>query len=78
MKTRLQLEQDLLDAGKMYSLLAAETLTIERQSPLQHSELWHELRVLEEQRRTTLWAYNRIFAQIQNESFTAEPERKEA
>jgi hypothetical protein len=78
MKTRLQLEQDLLDAGKTYSLLAAQTLTIERQSPPQHTDLWRQLRVLEEQRRSALWAYNRIFAQIQTDSFANEPERKEA
>jgi hypothetical protein len=74
----LQLEQDLLDAGKTYSLLAAQTLTIERRSPPQHTDLWRQLRVLEEQRRSALWAYNRIFAQIQTDNFADDPERKEA
>jgi hypothetical protein len=78
MKTRLQLEADLVDAGKTYSLLVAQTLTIERQSPPQHTDLWRQLRVLEEQRRSALWAYNRIFAQIQTDSFADQPERKEA
>jgi hypothetical protein len=75
MNTRSQLEQDLLNSGKTYSLLAAQTLAIERQSPLPHTDLWHQLRALEEQRRTALWAYNRIFAQLQSDT---ETERKEA
>jgi hypothetical protein len=78
MNTRSQLEQDLLDSGKTYSLLAAQTLAIERQSPLPHSDLWLQLRALEEQRRTALWAYNRIFAQLQAGNFATEAERKEA
>jgi hypothetical protein len=78
MKTRLQLEQDLIDAGGIYSQLVKQTLSIERQSPSPHTPQWHELNVLKDQRRTALWAYNRIFAQLKVGAFQEESERKEA
>jgi hypothetical protein len=78
MKTRFQLEHDLLEAGKTYSQLAEQTLCLERQCPAPHTDLWQELSVLIESRRTALWAYNRIFAQLQAHAVDMEPETKQA
>jgi hypothetical protein len=74
MKTHSQLETDLLQAEKAYQPLSEHTVSIKRQLPHPQSSAWHELRVLEEQRRSALWAYNRIFVQLQD----VEQERKEA
>ena len=78
MKTHSQLETELLQAEKVYRELSEVTVSMERQLPPPHSNAWHELRVLEEQRRSALWAYNRIFVQLQNNKVDVERERKEA